>query len=71
VRRDVNEKFEINTEQRLAKVRDESYYKGRKDASEEMTIENKKLREIIDSLRAETSTKGKKLIETQYEVEEL
>lgn len=64
MRREFFEKFERETEQRLTKVRDENYFKGRKDASEEMTMENKKLREIIESLRVEASTKGKKLIET-------
>ena len=36
-----------------------------------MTIENKKLREVIDSLRLELSQKSKRLIEIQFENDEL
>ena len=44
-------------------AREEAYYKGRKEVTDEMTTENKKLREIIDSLRQELSGKSKRLIE--------
>ena len=36
-----------------------------------MATENRKLREMIDSLRTEVSAKSKRVIELQFEVEEL
>jgi len=36
-----------------------------------MSLENRKLREVIESLRQELSTKSKRLIELQFEQEEL
>ena len=51
--------------------RDEAYFKGRKEAADEMVTENRKLREMIDGLRVEISTKSKRVIEMQFEVEEL
>jgi len=69
--RDLKEKFSRDFEERLSKVKDESYCKGRLEGSDEMALENNKLREIIESLRTEVSTKGKRLIEIQFEMEEL
>lgn len=36
-----------------------------------MTLENNKLREIIESLRNEVSQKGKKVVELQFQIEDL
>jgi len=36
-----------------------------------MSLENRKLREVIESLRQELSVKSKRLIELQFEQEEL
>jgi predicted secreted protein len=44
---------------------------GRKQAEEEMQLENRKLREVIESLRAEMGAKSKRLIELQFEMEEI
>ena len=51
MRKEFGEKTEKDIDQRLGKVRDEFYFKGRKEATDEMALENKKLREIIESLR--------------------
>jgi hypothetical protein len=36
-----------------------------------MVLENNKLRDIIESLRADVSVKSKRVIELQFEIEEL
>lgn len=71
VRKELTEHHTQELETKLSKTRDEAYYKGRKEAAEEMTLENKKLREIIDQLRSEMSIKSKRVIELQFEIEEL
>eukprot|EP00347_Sterkiella_histriomuscorum_P000012 403377522 len=65
------DKFEKDLAQQLQTAREESYYKGRKDCSDEMTTENTKLRTLIDSLRKDLSEKSKRAIELQFEVEEV
>jgi hypothetical protein len=35
-----------------------------------MALENRKLREVIDSIRLELGLKSKKVIEMQFEIEE-
>ena len=67
----MNDKFTKDIDQRLNLTSQEAYCKGRKESAEEMLIENRKLREIIDSLRLETSQKSKRVIEMQFELEEL
>ena len=51
MRREFKEAQEKEYEVRLAKIKDEAYYKGRKEGGDEMVLENQKLRGIIDSLR--------------------
>ena len=62
-KRAYSEKYEKDLTQQIQNVREESYYKGRRDCSDEMTTENHKLRELIESLRKELSEKSKKVIE--------
>ena len=55
----------------MQSAKEEVYFKGRRDCSDEMTVEITKLRGVIDALRADLSGKGKRVIELQFEVEEL
>lgn len=66
LRKEFTDKYEKDSIERSKKLKDEAYFKGRKEASDEMTLENLKLREIIDSLRVEVSSKSKKLVEYQF-----
>lgn len=70
-KKETKEYYERDYELRVQKQRDEAYYKGRKEGADEMTLENNKLREIIESLRSEVSVKGKKLVELQFTVDDL
>lgn len=58
-------------EAKIALVRDEAMALGRKQAEDEVALENRKLREVIESLRAEVSMKSKRLIELQFDSEEV
>ena len=42
---------------------EEAYYAGRREATEELSLENTKLRNMIDSLHAEVSLKKKQIAE--------
>ena len=51
--------------------KDEAYCRGRKEATDELVTENKKLRDLIDGLRVDINSKSKRCIELQFECEEL
>ncbi len=69
--RQLSEKWQREVDTRLASAADGAFQMGRRQAEEEMSLENRKLREVIDSLRAELGVKSKRLIELQFEQEEL
>jgi hypothetical protein len=58
---------EVRAVREVERAREE----GKKAAAEEQSLENGKLRELIESLRLELTQKSKRLIELQFEVEEL
>lgn len=71
VKKSMTDRYEKDSAQQLQSAKEEAYFKGRRDCSDEMTVEITKLRGVIDGLRADLSIKSKRVIELQFEVEEL
>ncbi len=58
-------------EQRVSQASENGFQLGRQSAEDELGMENRRLREVIDGMRQEMSGKQKRLIELQFEYEEL
>ena len=55
----------------LANNSEEAYNAGRREATEELSLENTKLRQMIDGLHADVSAKQKKIAEADFKINDL
>ena len=55
----------------LAQTSEEAYNAGRREAEDELSLENTKLREMIEGLHAEVSAKTKLIAEANFRVSDL
>ncbi|TNV85022.1 hypothetical protein FGO68_gene17136 [Halteria grandinella] len=67
----LKDKYSRESDAKLQLTHETAFTQGRHQAEEELSIENSKLRALIDSLRNELSLKSKRLIEMQFEFEEV
>ncbi|TNV85058.1 hypothetical protein FGO68_gene11920 [Halteria grandinella] len=67
----LKDKYSRESDAKLQLTHETAFTQGRHQAEEELSIENSKLRTLIDSLRNELSLKSKRLIEMQFEFEEV
>lgn len=50
---------------------EEAYHAGRREATEELSLENTKLHEMIKNLHASISDKSKKIAEAYFKISDL
>jgi|LauGreDrversion4_2_1035121.scaffolds.fasta_scaffold60170_2 hypothetical protein len=55
----------------IGAAKDIAFKEGKVAAHDEVSLEVQKLRDLIENMRSESSNKSKRLIELQFEVEEL